>query len=147
MKKWFYAFMWSLMVIFGMVGCASNDDAEDSGKASEPTPIHITIPKMRRSNFTEDIDTISIVDESGELLYECDTDNEVSIRLNDGKLVVIVPLFSALLVDVGLTHEEENMYLPGCNIIKNIICAYVHVATTGFIQSNHKYIAVETGGV
>lgn len=90
MKKWFYAFMLSLMVIFGMIGCASND-AEDNGGASEPTPIHITIPKRRRSNFTEDIDTISIVDESGELLYECDTDNEVSIKLNDGKLVVVVP--------------------------------------------------------
>ena len=91
MKKWFYIFMLSLMVIFGMVGCASNDDAEDSDKASEPTPIHITIPKRRRSNFAEDIDTISIVNESGELLYECDTDNDVSIRLNDGELVAIVP--------------------------------------------------------
>lgn len=39
------------------------------------------------------------------------------------------------------------MYLLGRNIIKNIICAYVHVATTGFIQSNHKYIVVESEGV
>lgn len=91
MKKWFYVFMLSLMVIFGMMGCApTSGDIENNGEKSEPTPVHITIPKRRR-NFTEDIDTISIVDESGEMLYECNTDNEVSIKLDDGVLIVAVP--------------------------------------------------------
>lgn len=91
MKKWFYAFMLSLMVIFGMMGCTpTGSDIENNGEESEPTPVHITILKRRR-NFTEDIDTISIVDESGELLYECNTDNEVSIKLDDGVLIVTVP--------------------------------------------------------
>lgn len=51
MKKWFYAFMLSLMVVFGMIGCTPIGDTENNGEESEPTPVHITIPKRRR-NFT-----------------------------------------------------------------------------------------------
>ena len=52
MKKWFYAFMLSLMVIFGMMGCTpTGSDIENNGEESEPAPVHITIPKRHR-NFT-----------------------------------------------------------------------------------------------
>ena len=44
MKKWFYAFMLSLMVIFGMMGCTpTGSDIENNGEESEPAPVHITM--------------------------------------------------------------------------------------------------------
>lgn len=60
MKKWFYIFMLSLMATFGIIGCTSQNDETRNSEASEDTPIHITIPKRRRSNFVEDIDTVQL---------------------------------------------------------------------------------------
>lgn len=91
MKKWFYIFMLSLMATFGIIGCTSKNDEVRNGEANEDTPIHITILKRRRSNFVEDIDTVSVVDENGEILYECNTNLEITIRLDDGILTVTVP--------------------------------------------------------
>jgi len=105
MKKWFYVFMLSLMITFGVIGCASKEDEADDSKASEATPIHITIPKRRRSNLTEDIDTISVLDENGEVLYECDTDGEIIIKLNDGVLTVTVPKRNDSCFDDGELAE------------------------------------------
>lgn len=88
-EKWFYVFMLSLMVVFGIMGCESKDNgSQDTDKSM---PIHITIPKRRRSNFTEEIDTVSVIEENGEILYECDTDGEIVLKLNDGVLTVTVP--------------------------------------------------------
>ena len=89
MKKWFYVFMLSLMVVFGIMGCASKDD--ESQDTDKSIPIHITIPKRRRSNFTEEIDTVSVIEENGEILYEYDTDGEIVLKLNDGVLTATVP--------------------------------------------------------
>ena len=75
----------------GIIGCTSKNDEVRNGEANEDTPIHITIPKRRRSNFVEDIDTVSVVDENGEILYECNTNLEITIRLDDGILTVTVP--------------------------------------------------------
>lgn len=47
--------------------------------------------KRRRSSFTEEIDTVSVIEENGEILYECDTDGEIVLKLNDGVLTVTVP--------------------------------------------------------
>lgn len=101
MKKWFYIFMLSLMATFGMIGCTSKNDEAQNSEANEDTPIHITIPERKRSNFVEDIDTVSIVDENGEILYECDTNLEITIRLNDGILTVTVPKINDSCFDNG----------------------------------------------
>lgn len=91
MKKWFYIFMLSLMIAFGIIGCTSKDDETQWSKQDEATPIHITIPKRRRGNFTEEIDTVSVMDENGEILFECDTEGEITIKLDDSVLTVVVP--------------------------------------------------------
>ena len=76
-----------------------------NGEANEDTPIHITIPKRRRSNFVEDIDTVSVVDENGEILYECNTNLEITIRLDDGILTVTVPKINDSCFDSGDLDE------------------------------------------
>lgn len=98
MKKWFYIFMLSLMATFGIIGCTSQNDETRNSEANEDTPIH---PKKRRSNFVEDIDTVSVVDENGEILYECDTNLEITIRLDDGILTVTVPKINDSCFDNG----------------------------------------------
>lgn len=105
MKKWFYIFMLSLMATFGIIGCTSKNDEVRSGEANGDTPIHITIPKRRRSNFVEDIDTVSVVDENGEILYECNTNLEITIRLDDGILTVTVPKINDSCFDRGDLDE------------------------------------------
>lgn len=105
MKKWFYIFMLSLMATFGIIGCTSKDDEVRNGEANEDTPIHITVPKRRRSNFVEDIDTVSVVDENGEILYECNTNLEITIRLDDGILTVTVPKINDSCFDSGDLDE------------------------------------------
>lgn len=105
MKKWFYIFMLSLMATFGIIGCTSQNDETRNSEASEDTPIHITIPKRRWSNFVEDIDTVSVVDENGEILYECDTNLEITIRLEDGILTVTVPKINDSCFDNGDLDE------------------------------------------
>lgn len=105
MKKWFYIFMLSLMATFGIIGCTSKDDEVRNGEANEDTPIHITIPKRRQSNFVEDIDTVSVVDENGEILYECNTNLEITIRLDDGILTVTVPKINDSCFDSGDLDE------------------------------------------
>lgn len=105
MKKWFYIFMLSLMATFGIIGCTSKNDVVRNSEANEDTSIHITIPKRRRSNFAEDIDTVSVVDESGEILYECDTDLKITIRLDDGILTVTVPKINDSCLDNGDLDE------------------------------------------
>lgn len=101
MKKWFYIFMLSLMAIFGIIGCTSKNDEAHNREENEDTPIHITIPKRKRSSFVEDIDTVSVVDENGEILYECDTNLEITIRLDDGILTVTVPKINDSCFDNG----------------------------------------------
>lgn len=105
MKKWFYIFMLSLMATFGIIGCTSKNDETRTSEANEDTPIHIAIPKRRRSNFVEDIDTVSVVDENGEILYECDTNLEITIRLEDGILTVTVPKINDSCFDNGDLDE------------------------------------------
>lgn len=105
MKKWFYIFMLSLMATFGIIGCTSQNDEVRNGEANEDTLIHITIPKRRRSNFVEDIDTVSVVDENGEILYECNTNLEITIRLDDGILTVTVPKINDSCFDSGDLDE------------------------------------------
>lgn len=105
MKKWFYIFMLSLMIVFGIIGCTSKDDEIQGSKQDEATPIHITIPKRRRGNFTEEIDTVSVTDENGEILFECDTEGEITIKLDDGVLTVVVPERNDSCFDNGKLAE------------------------------------------
>lgn len=98
----------AILGIAAFVGIASvrADRHTESDKNKEaPTPLVI---EKSSNTYTDRINKITLKTTDGKLLYECITDEDVDIKLDNGELLVVVPSFRCSCFD-----DVEGEYTYG----------------------------------
>lgn len=74
----------------GIASVRADRHTESDRNKESPTPLVI---EKSSNTYIDRINKITLKTADGELLYECITDKDVDIELDNGELLVIVPSF------------------------------------------------------